>query len=115
MGIRLTPQDPRFFDLFAASSRHLVDGAAELTALLGAELLFETEVTKSREPHAPDLVALRGRVLGIGLEVQPLEKELQAQTSSRHVDRIPRIHGPLVPLKATSDEGLVCGDTVDAI
>ncbi len=36
MGIRLTPQDPRFFDLFAASARHLVDAAAELTALLGA-------------------------------------------------------------------------------
>ncbi len=36
MGIRLTPQDPRFFELYAASARHLVDGAAELTALLGA-------------------------------------------------------------------------------
>ena len=36
MAFRLTPQEPRFFDLFAASPRHLVDGAAELTALLGA-------------------------------------------------------------------------------
>ena len=36
MGIRLTPQDPRFFDLYAASARHLVDAAGELTALLGA-------------------------------------------------------------------------------
>ncbi|MFQ6171465.1 DUF47 domain-containing protein [Oryzobacter sp. R7] len=36
MGIRLTPKDPRFFDLFGASARHLVDAAGELTALLGA-------------------------------------------------------------------------------
>lgn len=36
MGIRLTPKDPRFFDLFAASARHLVDSSGELTALLGA-------------------------------------------------------------------------------
>ena len=36
MAIRLTPKEPRFFDLFAASARHLVDGAGELTALLGA-------------------------------------------------------------------------------
>ena len=36
MGIRLTPKDPRFFDLFAASARHLVDASGELTALLGA-------------------------------------------------------------------------------
>ena len=36
MAIRLTPQSPHFFDLFTASSRHLVDAANELTALLGA-------------------------------------------------------------------------------
>jgi uncharacterized protein Yka (UPF0111/DUF47 family) len=36
VAIRLTPKEPRFFDLFAASARHLVDGAGELTALLGA-------------------------------------------------------------------------------
>ena len=36
MGIRLTPQDPRFFDLFAALARHVVDASGELTALLGA-------------------------------------------------------------------------------
>ena len=36
MGIRLTPQDPRFFDLFAASARLLVEASGELTALLGA-------------------------------------------------------------------------------
>ena len=36
MGIRLTPQDPHFFELYAAAARHLVDGSRELTALLGA-------------------------------------------------------------------------------
>ena len=36
MGIRLTPKDPRFFDLFAASARHLMDASGELTTLLGA-------------------------------------------------------------------------------
>ncbi len=60
MGIRLTPQDPRFFDLFAASSRHLVDGAAELTALLGAgpeerevilKRMHEVEAASSEATH----------------------------------------------------------------
>lgn len=37
MGFRLTPQDPSFFELFATSARQLVAGAAELTALLGAD------------------------------------------------------------------------------
>ena len=36
MAIRLTPKEPRFFDLFAASARHLVDASGELTSLLGA-------------------------------------------------------------------------------
>jgi len=60
VGIRLTPQDPRFFDLFAASSRHLVDGAAELTALLGAgpeerevilKRMHEVEAASSEATH----------------------------------------------------------------
>lgn len=37
MGFRLTPQDPTFYELFAASARQLVEGAGELTALLGAD------------------------------------------------------------------------------
>ncbi len=37
MAFRLTPHDPTFYELFAASARQLVEGAAELTALLGAE------------------------------------------------------------------------------
>ena len=37
MGFRLTPQDPSFFELFAASAQQLVQGARELTSLLGAD------------------------------------------------------------------------------
>jgi len=37
VGFRLTPQETSFFDLFATSASHLVDGAKELTALLGVE------------------------------------------------------------------------------
>ncbi|MDX5450251.1 MAG: DUF47 family protein, partial [Actinomycetes bacterium] len=36
MAFRLTPQDPTFFDLFAASAQQLVEGARELTTLLAA-------------------------------------------------------------------------------
>jgi predicted phosphate transport protein (TIGR00153 family) len=35
VGFRLTPQDPSFYDLFGRSARHLVDGAEQLTAMLG--------------------------------------------------------------------------------
>jgi len=37
VAFRLTPQDPTFFDLFAASAQQVVEGARELTALLAAE------------------------------------------------------------------------------
>ena len=37
MGFRLTPQETSFFDLFATSASHLVDGAKEMTNLLGVE------------------------------------------------------------------------------
>jgi uncharacterized protein len=37
MGFRLTPKDDSFYDLFAASASHLVDGSHELTKLLGVE------------------------------------------------------------------------------
>ena len=37
MRFRLTPQEDSFFDLFAVSASHLVDGAKELTNLLGVE------------------------------------------------------------------------------
>lgn len=35
MGIRLTPQENVFYDLFATSAAHLVEGSRELTAILG--------------------------------------------------------------------------------
>ena len=37
MGFRLTPQEDGFFEMFATLARHLVDGAHELTNLVGAE------------------------------------------------------------------------------
>jgi predicted phosphate transport protein (TIGR00153 family) len=37
VAFRLTPQENSFYDLFATSARHLVDGAHELTNLLGVE------------------------------------------------------------------------------
>ncbi len=37
MGFRLTPSDPSFFELFAASAQQLVEGSRELTTLLGAD------------------------------------------------------------------------------
>jgi len=35
VGIRLTPQENVFYDLFAKSAAHLIDGARELTTVLG--------------------------------------------------------------------------------
>ncbi len=37
MGFRLTPRDHSVFELFAQSAQHLVDGARELTSVLGAD------------------------------------------------------------------------------
>jgi predicted phosphate transport protein (TIGR00153 family) len=37
VGFRLTPQDNSFYDLFAKSASFLVDGARELTTILGVE------------------------------------------------------------------------------
>jgi len=37
VGFRLTPKEDSFFDLFATLAVHLVDGAHELTSLLGVE------------------------------------------------------------------------------
>ena len=47
MGFRVTPKDTSFYDLFAISASHLVDGARELTKLLGAER-SEREAIASR-------------------------------------------------------------------
>jgi predicted phosphate transport protein (TIGR00153 family) len=37
VGFRLTPQDTGFYDLFATSASHLVEGSALLTQVLGAD------------------------------------------------------------------------------
>ena len=37
VGFRMTPQDNSFYDLFAKSASFLVDGARELTTILGVE------------------------------------------------------------------------------
>ena len=37
MAFSLTPKDNGFYDLFSQSAKHLVEGAAELTAILGAD------------------------------------------------------------------------------
>jgi hypothetical protein len=47
VGFRLTPSDPSFFELFAASAQQLVEGSRELTALLGADA-DEREVVLKR-------------------------------------------------------------------
>jgi len=43
VGLRLTPQENSFYDLFAKSASHLVNGSRELTKVLGAD-------PASREP-----------------------------------------------------------------
>ena len=56
MGFRVTPHNSSFYDLFATSASHLVDGARELTKLLGAER-SEREAVASRMrdlEHAAD-------------------------------------------------------------
>jgi predicted phosphate transport protein (TIGR00153 family) len=56
VGFRVTPHNTTFYDLFAMSASHLVDGARELTKLLGAEP-SEREAVASRMrdlEHAAD-------------------------------------------------------------
>jgi predicted phosphate transport protein (TIGR00153 family) len=48
VGFRLTPQDAGFYDLFSQSAGHLVEGAAELTAILGAQNQAERETIANR-------------------------------------------------------------------
>jgi predicted phosphate transport protein (TIGR00153 family) len=38
VGFRLTPQENSFYDLFATSASHLVEGSRELTKMLGADI-----------------------------------------------------------------------------
>jgi uncharacterized protein len=43
---RLTPQDTSFYDLFAKSAAHLVDGSALLTELIGADAIGREHLAK---------------------------------------------------------------------
>jgi predicted phosphate transport protein (TIGR00153 family) len=47
VGFRLTPQETSFYDLFAVSASHLVEGAKELTNLLGVQQ-YEREAIATR-------------------------------------------------------------------
>lgn len=47
MGFRLTPQENSFYDLFAKSASHLVEGSRELTTVLGVDEA-EREVVAAR-------------------------------------------------------------------
>ncbi|KGN36562.1 DUF47 domain-containing protein [Knoellia subterranea] len=48
MGFSLTPKDNGFYELFSSSAAHLVEGAAELTAILGAQSQEEREAIAKR-------------------------------------------------------------------
>jgi predicted phosphate transport protein (TIGR00153 family) len=53
---RLTPQDTSFYDLFARSAGHLVDGSALLTQLVGADAAGREDLAKRMRDaeHAAD-------------------------------------------------------------
>ncbi|KGN34311.1 phosphate transport regulator [Knoellia sinensis KCTC 19936] len=48
MGFSLTPKDNGFYELFSSSAAHLIEGAAELTAILGADTQDEREAIAKR-------------------------------------------------------------------
>ncbi|MFW5471247.1 DUF47 domain-containing protein [Knoellia sp. CPCC 206435] len=48
MAFSLTPKDNGFYDLFSQSAKHLIDGAAELTAILGADSQTERDTIAAR-------------------------------------------------------------------
>jgi predicted phosphate transport protein (TIGR00153 family) len=48
VGFSLTPKETGFYDLFSTSAKHLIEGAAELTAILGAETQAERETIAAR-------------------------------------------------------------------
>ncbi|KGN41601.1 DUF47 domain-containing protein [Knoellia aerolata] len=48
MGFSLTPKETGFYDLFSQSANHLIQGAAELTAILGADTQVEREAIAKR-------------------------------------------------------------------
>ncbi|KRE44119.1 DUF47 domain-containing protein [Knoellia sp. Soil729] len=48
MGFSLTPKDNGFYELFSNSAKHLIEGATELTAILGAKTQAEREAIAAR-------------------------------------------------------------------
>ena len=56
MRFRLTPQDTSFYDLFARSASHLVEGSALLTQLVGADFAGRDELARRMRDaeHAAD-------------------------------------------------------------
>jgi len=56
VGFRVTPHNSSFYDLFAKSASHLVEGARELTKLLGAERTEREDVASRMRDleHAAD-------------------------------------------------------------
>lgn len=48
MAFSLTPKDNGFYDLFSQSAKHLIEGAAELTAILGADSQEERDTIAKR-------------------------------------------------------------------
>ncbi|MBR7741887.1 DUF47 family protein [Phycicoccus sp. BSK3Z-2] len=95
MGFRLTPQDPTFFDLYAASAAQLVQGAEVLTTLLGAEPAERPEIL--RRMH-----------------------EIEAAADDAMHDIVRKVHGSFVtPFDRTDMHGLAvaldqCVDLMEA-
>jgi len=48
VGFSLTPKDNGFYELFSNSAKHLIEGATELTAILGAKTQSEREAIAAR-------------------------------------------------------------------
>lgn len=95
VGFRLTPQENSFYDLFAKSASYLVDGARELTTILGAD-------TSERE-----VIAARMREIEHNADVAT--HEIIRKVNSSFITPFDRedIHG----LAATLDD---CMDLMDA-
>ena len=95
MGFRLTPQDNSFYDLFAKSASFLVDGARELTTILGVE------------PSEREAVAARMRE--IEHQADEATHEIIRKVNSSFITPFDRedIHG----LASTLDD---CMDMMDA-
>jgi uncharacterized protein len=95
VGFRLTPQENSFYDLFAKSASYLVDGARELTTILGA---------------APDeREAIAARMRDIEHQADMATHEIIRKVNSSFITPFDRedIHG----LAATLDD---CMDMMDA-